>query len=70
MPTISESPIEFNQWKYLRIRAAFISGAIGEATFRVSLEILGVRGQDLTAEIAHAKREADRNIGRFGRPSA
>lgn len=37
-----------------RDRDAFVRGVIGEVTYRVTLEILGLRGQDVTAEIALA----------------
>lgn len=43
--------------KLSRFRELFLAGNIGEATYRVSLEILGLRGQDLTAEINLAKME-------------
>lgn len=57
MPTLSESPIEHNQWTFNRVREAFKAGTIGEATFRVSLDILGVRGQAASTEIWLAKQE-------------
>lgn len=62
MPTISESPIELNAWKFERVRSAFIAGTIGEATYQVSLEILGIRGQDASTEIWLAKQEIKRVI--------
>lgn len=57
MPTQSNDVIEINEWTYQRVRAAFARGAIGEKTFEVSLNHLGIRGQDAAAEIAQAKRE-------------
>lgn len=58
MPTISEPLAEGRAWTYNRCRAAFQAGQIGEATFRVSLSILGLRGQDIDAEIAIARMES------------
>lgn len=58
--TTSESPLELNQWTYNRVRAAFIRGAIGEKTFEVSLVHLGLRGQEVQAEINLAKMEMPR----------
>lgn len=40
-----------------RDRDAFIRGVIGEATYKLSLEMLGLRGQDVKAEISLAKME-------------
>lgn len=57
MPTISESQLDLLNAKFHRLREAFIQRQIGEATFRVSLEILGLRGQALLAEIQLAKME-------------
>lgn len=48
---------ELHDAKLSRFRDLFIAGRIGEATYRLSLEILGLRGQDLTAEINLAKME-------------
>lgn len=48
---------ELHDAKLSRYRDLFIAGSIGEATYRVSLEILGLRGQDVTAEINLAKME-------------
>jgi hypothetical protein len=60
MPTISEPVIEANEWTYNRVRAAFVQGILGPAAFRVSLHHLGLRGQDLDAEIALAMMERKR----------
>lgn len=57
MSTLSNDVLEHHQWKFSRIRAAFIAGSIGEKTFEISLEILGLRGQDVQAEISLAKME-------------
>jgi hypothetical protein len=58
MPTISEprDPELFNA-KQSSVRYWFIVGSIGEATFRASLHILGLRGQDIDSEVALAKME-------------
>ncbi len=47
MPTISE-PKDRNilYAKHFSVRYWFIEGSLGEATFRASLHILGLRGQD------------------------
>ena len=42
---------------FARNRDAFIRGVIGEATYRMSLQWLGLRGQDVTAEVNLAKME-------------
>lgn len=57
MPTLSNDTHEREAWTYSRCRAAYISGSIGEHTFRVSLSILGLRGQDIETEINVAKAE-------------
>ena len=58
MPTISE-PKDRNilYAKHASVRYWFIEGSLGEATFRASLHILGLRGQDIDAEVALAKME-------------
>lgn len=60
MPTISEPLAEGQAWTYTRCREAFKAGQIGEATFRVSLSILGLQKQDIDAEVYHAKQESRR----------
>jgi hypothetical protein len=57
MPTYSNDKSENEAWSYSRSRAAYISGEIGEHTFRAELEILGLRGQDIEVEINCAKGE-------------
>jgi hypothetical protein len=57
MPTVSEPLAEGQAWTYTRCREAFKAGQIGEATFRVSLSILGLRKQDIDAEVFHANQE-------------
>lgn len=57
MPTQSNDLIDRSAWTYSRCRAAFLAGQIGEHTFRVSLSILGLRGQDIETEINCAKGE-------------
>lgn len=58
MPTISEPQGPLNEASYSRIRQYFIQGLIGEATFEVSLRILGLRNQqEISAEISLAKTE-------------
>lgn len=51
---------ELHDAKLSRYRDLFIAGSIGEATYRVSLELLGLRGQDVTAEVNLAKMEKRR----------
>lgn len=60
MPTISEPTLERDQWTYKRVRAAFIGEVIGEKTFEISLQKLGLCPQDISAEIALAKMEMKR----------
>ena len=57
MPTISEIDHDLRSARASSVRYWFISGAIGEATFRASLHILGLRGQDVDSEVALAKME-------------
>jgi len=57
MPTISEIDHDLRNAKASSVRYWFVSGAIGEATFRASLHILGLRGQDVDSEVALAKME-------------
>ena len=61
MPTISEpKDRDILYAKHSSVRYWFILGHIGEATFRASLHILGLRGQDIDAEVALAKMERKR----------
>jgi hypothetical protein len=60
MPTISEPTLERDQWAYARVRKAFIAEVIGEKTFEISLQQLGLCRQDIDAEIALAKMEMKR----------
>lgn len=58
MPTKAEPDCpDLLHAKASSIRCAFIHGLIGEATYRASLAILGLRGQDIDAEVALAKME-------------
>lgn len=57
MPTVSEPLAEGHAWTFTRCRLAFQRGQIGEATFRVSLSILGLRKQEIDAEVALATME-------------
>jgi len=58
MPTISEPrDPDILSAKYSSLRYWFITDGIGEATYRASLLILGLRGQDIDAEVALAKME-------------
>ncbi len=57
MPTISEIDHDLLSARYTALRQWFILGSIGEATFRASLHILGLRGQDIDAEVGLAKME-------------
>ncbi len=57
MPTVSNDYLDLRTARFTRIRQAYIAGLIGEATFRVSLTILGLRGGDIEAEIQSAKEE-------------
>ncbi len=60
MPTISEIDHDIRSAKASSIRYWFINGALGEATYRASLAILSLRGQDIDAEVALAKMEMTR----------
>lgn len=60
MPTVSEPLAEGQAWTFTRCRTAFQAGQIGEATFRVSLSILGLRKQEIDAEVALARMEMHR----------
>lgn len=40
-----------------RLREQYWRGAIGEPTLRTSLQIMGLRGQDIDAEVALAKMD-------------
>jgi hypothetical protein len=57
MPTVSNDYLDLRTARFTRIRQAFIEGLIGEATYRVSLGILGLRAGDIDDEIALAKQE-------------
>jgi hypothetical protein len=57
MPTVSEIDHDIRNAKASNVRYWFIMGHIGEATFRASLHILGLRGQDVDSEVALAKLE-------------
>lgn len=57
MPTISEVDHDLRSHKQSSMRYWFVVGSIGEATFRASLHILGLRGQDVESEVALAKME-------------
>ncbi len=57
MPTISEPDHDLRNARASSVRYWFITGALGEATYRASLLILGLRGQDIDAEVALAKME-------------
>ncbi len=57
MPTLSNDYLDLRNAKASSVRYWFIVGAIGEATFRASLSILGLRGQDIDAEVALTKME-------------
>jgi len=58
MPTISEPrDPDILSARYSSLRYWYISGSLGEPTFRASLAILGLRGQDIDAEVALAKME-------------
>ncbi len=57
MPTISEVDHDLRNSDYNKYRQWFILGSIGEATFRASLHILGLRGQDIDAEVGLANME-------------
>lgn len=67
MPTISEIDHDLRNYKYNSLRQWFIVGTIGEATFRASLQILGLRGQDIDAEINLAKMEMKPNVKSINR---
>ncbi len=61
MPTIAEPrDRDVLYAKQSSVRYWFIMGSIGEATYRASLHILGLRGQDVDAEVALAKMEKRR----------
>jgi len=60
VPTVSESGGDLRTASFARAREAFIKGTIGQVTFAVSLEIMGLRGQDVTAEIQLAMMERKR----------
>lgn len=60
MPTISEVDHDIRSAKASSVRYWFIVGSIGEATYRASLLILGLRGQDIDAEVGLAKMEMKR----------
>lgn len=57
MPTLSNDYLDLRSAKSTKVREWFIADLIGEATYRTSLSILGLRGGDLEAEINHAKQE-------------
>lgn len=57
MPTLSNDYLDLRYAKATRIRSAFQSAQIGEATYRTSLSILGLRGGDIDNEVNSAKQE-------------
>lgn len=55
--TVSEIDHDARTAGFARNRDAFIRGVIGERTFEACLLNMGLRGQDVTAEIGLAKME-------------
>lgn len=63
MPTISEpKDLDLLNAQWSQYREWFITGKIGEATYRASLHILGLRDQDLNSEINLAIMEMPPHI--------
>ena len=64
MPTVAEPrDPELFAARASQYRGWFLAGRIGEETYRASLRILGLRDQDLSAEVNLAKMEKSRNAG-------
>lgn len=59
MPTISNDYLDLRNAKATKVRHWFQTGQIGEATYRASLHILGLRGGDIDREVNSAKEEAN-----------
>lgn len=62
MPTVSNDYLDLRNAKSTRIRSAFQSAQIGEATYRASLSILGLRGEDIDNEVRSAREEKANNV--------
>lgn len=65
MPTISEPQGDIRNQSFETVRAHFVAGRIGEATFRVSMQILGILPRDIHSEIALAMMERDEPRRRY-----
>ena len=57
----SEPATEVRNQSFETLRAHFIAGRIGEATFAVSMRILGITSRDVDSEINLAKMERPRS---------
>lgn len=61
MPTVSNDYLDLRDTKASKVRHWFQSDLIGEATYRASLSILGLRGGDIDQEVQSALAETKRD---------